>query len=188
MYRLPALLTDPRQHRWLLWARKARGCYWLLVLILLALLIVSLLLWPTPPGLARGNSFETCSTVLPQDRPRFCTGTDPIVEGCSLDARTVSDVPMRWGTRTVGLAQVRHSLLCNTYWGRGFRFLPGASISVYLPDLGTGAEASYLSTTSQVYSNMVYAFIPTVTIEIIVGPTQVIATTIPGVHPIGTAG
>nr|BBH92107.1 hypothetical protein KTA_03060 [Thermogemmatispora argillosa] len=78
-------------------------------------------------------------------------------------------------------------MLCNTYWGRGFTFLAGASISVYLPDLGTGAEASYLSTTSQVYSNMVYAFIPTVTIEVIVGPTQVIATTIPGVHSLSTA-
>jgi hypothetical protein len=77
MYRFPSLLTKPRWHRWLLWARKARGFCWLLVLILLALLTVSLLLGPTPPGLARGNSFETYSTVLPRDRPRFCTGTDP---------------------------------------------------------------------------------------------------------------
>ncbi len=185
MYRFPSLLTKPRWHRWLLRASKAHGFCWLLALILLALLTVFLLLRPTPSSLARGNSFETCSTVLPRDRPRFCTGTDPIVEGCSLDAQTVNEVSMRWGTRAVGLAQVRHSPLCNTYWGRGFSFLHGASISVYLPDLGTGAKASYLSTTSQVYSNMVYAFVPTVTIEIIVGPAQVIATTIPGVHPTG---
>jgi hypothetical protein len=155
----------------------------LLLAMLLAALLASLFLFtgPLQHSFARPASFETCATVLPRQKPQFCNGQDPILGGCSSDAQTVTQQPILLAGRVVGLAQVRHSPFCDTYWGRGFSFLLSKSISVDLPDLGRGEEASFLSTSSSVYSNMLYQQIPTVTVGIIVSSTTVAQTTIPGV-------
>ncbi len=163
-------------------ARHRRLWLSLLFAALLALLLGGLFFTPIRTSFAKTTSFETCATVLPKDKPKFCNGSDPIQGGCSFDAQTVTEQPILQGNKSVGLAQVRHSPFCNTYWGRGFSFLPGKSMTVFISELGKGDAASFLSTSSEVYSNMVYATIPTVTIGIIVGPTQVVSTTIPGVN------
>ncbi|RAQ98532.1 DUF2690 domain-containing protein [Thermogemmatispora tikiterensis] len=156
----------------------------LLFVVTVSLLFLGSLLFltPTPPSFARAASFETCATVPPREKPTFCNGADPIQGGCASDAETVTEEPILDGSEQIGLAQMRHSPSCNTYWGRGFSFLSGKSMTVFIPELGTGGNASFLSTTPEIYSNMIYATIPTVTIGIIIGPTRVVLATIPGVN------
>lgn len=157
----------------------------ILLLIASALLAMSFGIWflsSSHTSFARSTSFETCATVLAKDKPAFCNGADPIAGGCVADAKTVTEQPIMFDGQTVGLAQVRHSTLCNTYWARGFTSRPGKSISVFVSELGKSSNASFLSTGVSAYSNMVYVTVPTVTIQVDVSPTQVASATIAGVH------
>jgi len=157
---------------------------WLPILLsaLVAVVLAVLLLRTTHTSFAKTSSFETCATVIQQDKPKFCTGADPIQGGCSHDAQTVTQQPVMLGDQQVGLAEVRHSPSCNTYWARGVSYLQGKAVSVFVSNLGKSDTASYLSTSQEAYSNMVYATIPTVVVQVDVSPTHVANTTIAGVN------
>lgn len=109
---------------------------------------------------AHTSSFETCATATPAQKEHLCTGADPILGGCTFDAKVVEQQPVMLDGSIVGLIQVRSSPFCHTYWGRGLSYRPRATISVYIADLGTNPDATYLSTSNEVYSNMVYASAP----------------------------
>jgi hypothetical protein len=157
----------------------------ILLLIASTLLALSFGIWflsSSHTSFARSTSFETCATVRVVDKPKFCNGMDPIQSDCTADAQTVAEQPVMLDGQTVGLAQIRYSPRCNSYWARGFSYLPGKSVSVYVSELGKGDNASFLSTNGSAYSNMVYSSVPTVTIQVYVLPTQVAGVTIAGVH------
>ncbi len=85
------------------------------------------------------------------------------------------------GNRQVGLAQVRHSPSCNTYWARGLSYVPAMELQVSIPALNyTNNQASFISSTREAYSNMFYATIPTVVVGMDLSPTQSVQTTIMG--------
>jgi len=157
----------------------------LLLLLGLVLLAMSFGVWflrSSHTSFARSTSFETCSTVALKDRPQFCTGADPIAGGCSQDARTfLPQQEVLFDGQAVGMAQMRYSPSCNTYWVRGFSYLPNTSVSVYVENLGASTQASYLSSTPEAYSNMVYATPPTVVVQIDVSSSQTARATIVGV-------
>ena len=153
----------------------------LLASALLALSFGSWFLGSSHTSFAKSTSFETCATVPAQDKPMFCTGTDPVVGGCSLDAQSFGPPhPIMLNGTVVGRAEIRYSALCNTYWGRGFTYLTGTSIAIFVANLGTSDAATYLSPTSEVYSNMVYATVPTITVQIPLTRTQIASTTFTG--------
>lgn len=157
-----------------------------LLLLAIAAILLSLgnwLLQSSHPTFAKTTSFETCLTALPQHKPSLCNGADPIQGGCSFDAQTFAQTPVVFGNQTVGLAQVRFSVACGTFWGRGFSYLPGKSVSVYVAALGTGGNASFLSTTPEAYSNMVYGTPSPVTVSVILSATQVASATVSGIIP-----
>lgn len=154
-------------------------------MIILIVLVSVLALGPGHHALAAHLSFNTCRNALPQEKVALCNGSDPIGGSCAQDAITRGNEQPIWlGNQRVGLAQVRYSPSCQTAWGRGFSFVPGTTLVVYLPALGIGDAASFLALSSSIYSNMVYTPLsdqfPTVTIRILFSPTVSASATIKG--------
>ena len=162
------------------WRRMGMVPRWVLFLLLAIMVFAGLFLVTTHASFARTTfSFETCANAPLQDKSQACTEVDPIQAGCVHNVKTVRSEPILLNGKKIGLAQVRYSPSpCNAYWGRGFSFLPGTSISIYIANFGISDTASYLSSSNQVYSNMEYGHAPTITVQIIVSSTQTASQTV----------
>lgn len=157
----------------------------------LVVLAGTLALGPFHHAFAAGLSFNTCRNASFEEKAAFCTGADPVVGGCAQDAMTGDGMtpnterPILFQGKRVGLAQVRSSPSCGTYWGRGFSFVRGAILTIHLPALGTGGAGSFQIQSSSIYSNMFYdpvqGDVPTVIVGLILSPTQVAQVTIKGI-------
>lgn len=173
------LSTQAIAHIIRLWAhqRIQHICY-LLVGIIVSFLLIQTMLQLTPPSFAKTASFETCATALANQKGPRCNGEDPIIQGCSRDAMTVKQAMIIHNGRPIGLAQLRYSANCGTYWARGFSYLVGTGVTVYVQNLGKQDTASYLSDGPEAYSNMIYltgSARPTVVVGV-VGETVTLVT------------
>lgn len=156
----------------------------LLLLIVLALVALSLgnwLLSSSHTSFAQTTSFEVCAAALGQQKAHLCTGADPVQGGCAADAQTITHLPIRMGNQQIGLGELRYSPQCQTDWGRGFSYLPGTTVSVFIADPTSTYNALYISQGPEAYSNMVFGKVPIVIVGVVFSPQRSVSVQVAGV-------
>ncbi len=156
----------------LVWQRMGSIPRWLPIVLLATVVLAGLFFGTTHTSFAKATfSLETCANAPAQDKIKFCSGTDPMQQGCTADAKTLFTTAVKTrDQKLVGWAQERHSQACGTYWVRGYTSIPNTQVSVYMPDLGKDANASYVSNAQSAYSNMVYTPIDPAMVVQVNGP------------------
>ncbi|GHP00762.1 hypothetical protein KSF_108090 [Reticulibacter mediterranei] len=134
----------------------------LLLLILSTLVAISigcvaLLRGPVAYAATRDGSQDTCwSTPV----AAYCHRQDPMAQGCTADAQTDLVVPIKRQGMQIGLLELRHSLHCNTWWGRCTSTSQGYANIYLLSPYTDGVAGPFQGNAQSAYTNMVFGKTP----------------------------